>query len=92
MGRNRTQRYADFLVTDAKTMEAEGHGETKEILREAIEREETEAKGAAVNSIEAKAEELSKDVPMNHEKLLNIAVDRLEAAQSDIREGGYQGD
>lgn len=89
MGRNRTQKYADFLITDAKTFEKDSEYKAKEILEEAKDREPTEG-AAEVNNIGVKAEELSQDIPMGHEKLLNIAVDRLEADESDIREGGYE--
>lgn len=109
MGRNKTQRHADYLIKEAITYSTqkvphpkpEDYEEdqpdvdmAKKILEEARDREPNHAKGADVNSIESIATEKAKDLPpsIDHKKLLEISVERLEQRLNPHREGGYEGE
>ena len=80
MSRNRTQRYADFLIDEARTFQEESEYSVEEMIQ---------GDGEHGERIVEKSKEMQNDVPMKAEQLRTIAVERWNQHQSPYRDGGY---
>lgn len=88
MPKNRSQRYADYLCSEAITFTAEQDKEPEKLLANTYKLLE-ENMSSKEKKVRYKAKELAKDVPMNVDSLLEMSKERIERAKSPIREGGF---